>query len=267
VIKRGVIIGIGTIILVIGLTGLGLLQTEGIRPTKVISPEPAPAISQESQCPVNQTASTAVAAPQSKVGPGTQTGADLSQGAVPEQHPPSGDLAAEKPVPVPQVGKDERLNPKQDQVALPRPSPVQIQSGLSQDDKSTGKPRFDEKLKQAHLKSESQSYPRKAPPAQSGQPVVIKFNFDPARHRALKVAQVHSGDRIRVTVERVGQVDRKVRFTFSRHINSPQGSVLKVETMHSFSRPVTYPPDRGYYVIEVKIYPGNRWNIKPRSFV
>jgi hypothetical protein len=70
-----------------------------------------------------------------------------------------------------------------------------------------------------------------------------------------------------VKVRRVGQVDRKVHFTFSRNINSPQGAVLKLETMHSFGRPVTYSTDRGYYMIEVKIYPGNRWNIKPRSFV
>jgi len=96
---------------------------------------------------------------------------------------------------------------------------------------------------------------------------VIRFNFDPARDRGLNVAQVHSGDKIRVKWRRVGQVDSGVYFTFSRNINSPKGAVLKLKTRYSFDRPVMYRADRGYYVIEVKIYPGNRWNIKPRRFV
>ena len=43
---------------------------------------------------------------------------------------------------------------------------------------------------------------------------------------------------------------------------------MKVGTRYSMYRGVGYYPyERGYYVIEMKIYPGNRWNIKPRSFV
>jgi len=267
VIKRGAIIGIGTVILVIGLTGLGLVQTGVIQPPEVKTLEPAPASSQQSQCLVNETAPAAVPAPQSGVGPGTETGANLKESAVQGQQPPSGDLAAEKPAPAPQAGESERRYPKQDQFAQPRSSPVQVQKELSQDDKTTRKPKFDEKRRQAHLKSESERYARRTPPAISAQPVVIRFNFDPARHRGLNVARVHSGDRIMVNVQPVGQVDQRVHFTFSRNINSRRGAVLKLETMHSSARPVMYPNDLGYYVIEVKIYPGNRWNIMPRSFV
>jgi hypothetical protein len=112
---------------------------------------------------------------------------------------------------------------------------------------------------------EQHLHARKAPARQKG-PVVIRFNFDPAQGRRLDVAQVHLGDRIRVKVHRVGQVDRRVFFTFLRDLDSPQGALLELETMYSFER-AAYGRGRGYYVIEVKIYPGNRWNIMPRSFV
>ena len=96
---------------------------------------------------------------------------------------------------------------------------------------------------------------------------MIRFKFDPARNRRLDVAQVHLGDKIRVKVRQVGYVGRRVYFTYSRSLNSPQGAVLKLETMYPFEHPVISRRYQGYYVIEVKIYPGNRWNTKPRSFV
>jgi hypothetical protein len=265
VIKPGAIIGIGTVILVIGLSGLGLLQTGVIHPTEVKSPEPA--TGQQSEGPMNQTAPAAAPAPQSGVEPGAQTGANLAGSALQGRQPPSGDLAAEEPVPVPEAGKGESGYPKQDRLGHPQSSPVQIQRELSQDAKTTREPKCDEKRSKAHLKSESERYARRTPPAHSAQPLVIRFNFDPARDRGLNVAQVHSGDKIRVKWRRVGQVDRRVYFTFSKNINSPKGAVLKLKTRRSFDRPVMYRTDRGYYVIEVKIYPGNRWNIKPRRFV
>ena len=264
-IKPGAFIGIGTVILVIGLSGLGLLQTGVIHPTEVKSPEPA--TGQQPEGSVNQTAPAAAPAPQSGVEPGAQTGANLPESALQGHQPPSGDLAAKEPVPIPQVGKGERLYPKQDQFAHFRSSPVQIQRELSQDANTTRAPKCDEKRSQAHLKSESARHACKMPPAHRAQPVVIRFHFDPARDRGLNVAQVHSGDKIRVKWRQVGQVDRSVYFTFSKNLNSPKGAVLKLETRRSFDRPVMYRTDRGYYVIEVKIYPGNRWNIKPRSFV
>lgn len=263
-IKRGVIIGIGTVILVIGLTGLGLLQTGVIYPTEVKSPETAPPTGQQSQGPVDQTAQAIAPAPQSGVSPGTETGAEPG---VQGRQPPSEDLAAEKPVPAPQAGEGERRYPKQDQVAHPRSSPVQTQRELSQGPEITRELKAGEKRRLEHRKSESKRYAHKTRPVHSAQPVVIRFNFDPAQDRALNVAHVHSGDKIRVKLRRVGQVDSRVYFTFSRNINSPQGAVLKVKTRYAFDRPDMYRTDRGYYVIEVTIYPGNRWNIKPRSFV
>jgi len=263
VIKSGVIIGIGTVILVIGLSGLGLLQTGVFHPTEVKLPEPVS--SQQSQGPVNQTETATASAPQAGVEPGTPSGPNLPESAPQGSQPQSGDLAVVKPVP--QAGNGESSYQKQDKFAHFRSSPVQIQRELSQDAKTTRSPKYDEKRSQARLKSGSERYTRRTPSAYRAQPVVIRFNFDPARDRGLNVAQVHSGDKIRVKWRQVGQVGRGVYFTFSRKLNSPKGAVLKLKTRYSFAHPVMYRTDRGYYVIEVKIYPGNRWNIKPRSFV
>jgi hypothetical protein len=120
-------------------------------------------------------------------------------------------------------------------------------------------------------KSQSKSYAGKSPPSrrESGAhdgPVVIKFNFDPALKRRLDIAQVHLGDRIRVNVRRVGDVNREVYFTFQEDLDSPQGALRELKTMQPFER-ADYRRSRGYYTIEVKIYPGNRWNIMPRSYV
>jgi hypothetical protein len=62
--------------------------------------------------------------------------------------------------------------------------------------------------------------------------------------------------------------DGRVYLTYSRNPDSKEGALVKVGTGHPMYRSVDYNPrERGYYVIEMKIYPGNRWNIKPRSFV
>ncbi len=267
-IKHGAILGIGTVILVIGLTGLGLLQTGVINPTEVKLPEPPPASSQ--QCPgaADQIAPATVPAPPSGAGAGTQSGAALTERPAQGQQPRSGNLAAEKPVPVPHVGSGERRYPKPDQVAKRRPSSVKLNRELSQGAKTYRKSGKDEKRKPAHRKSGPGRYAHKTSPARSHQPVVIKFTFDPTQDHGLNVAQVHSGDKIKVKLRRVGPVDRRVYFTFSRDINSPQGGVLELKTAGSAEGPAIYrTADAGYYVVEVKIYPGNRWNIKPRRFV
>jgi len=263
VITRGAIIGIGTVILVIGLSGLGLLQTGVFHPTEVKLPEPAS--SQQSQGTVNQTETASAPAPQAGVEPGAPSGPNLPESALQGSQPQSGDLAVVKPVPP--AGKGESSYQKQDKSAHFRSSPVEIQRELSQNAKTTQTPKYDVKRSQVHRKSGPERYARRTPPAYSAKPVVIRFNYDPARDRGLNVAQVHSGDKIRVKWRQVGQVGRGVYFTFSRKLNSPKGAVLKLKTRYSFDRPVMYRTDRGYYVFEVKIYPGNRWNIKPRSFV
>jgi hypothetical protein len=98
-------------------------------------------------------------------------------------------------------------------------------------------------------------------------PIVIRFTFDPERNRPFDVASVHLGDRVRVKVRQVGQVSRRVYFTFSRGLNSPRGALLELKTMYSFERPAYFREGGGYYVIQVLIYPDNRWRIMPRSLV
>lgn len=255
--KRGAMIGIGAVLLVFGLAGLGLLQTGVIYPPAspgpvnqagVKPPEPAPQSAPQAQGQGEQTAQPPIQVPQPGGGPSVQVG----------QQPPEaagGGREVEKPVPVPQVGKGERRYPKQDQVTQPPPSQAPPKLAPSP-----------EKRLPAHPKIESKRYARRAVPSRKVRPLVIRFKFDPAWDRQMDVARVHLGDKIRVKVHKVGRVDRRVYFIFSRNIDSPQGAVLQLKTMYSFEC-LSRRPHRGYYEIEVKIIRGNRWNIMPRSFV
>lgn len=238
--KRGVIIVIGSVILVVGLTGLALLQTGVIYPKASVGPV---------NLPEEKTLEPPSESGQQASGPAVQ------QPAAPPRSGQelSADLGTQKPATVPQVGKGERRDQGQAQAEQPRIPPRSAE--------------IDRQRRQEAGKYESKQYANNAPPAQTTKPVVIRFKFDPARNRGLDVAQVHLGDKIRVKVRQVGYVGRRVYFTYSRRLNSPQGAVLKLETMYPFERPVISRRYQGYYVIEVKIYPGNRWNTKPRSFV
>ena len=219
--KRGAIIVLGTVILVVGLTGLALLQTGVIGPRPLIGPVNLPA-----------------------GGTGSQGG--ISSGEI--EGPP----AALHAIPPPQQ-------------AAATPSATRPAGGSgSQAPKCA---QIDSQRKQALVKSKLQRYARKATPAHITKPVVIRFKFDPANNRRLDLARVHLGDKIRVKMQQVGRVHRRVYFTFSKSPDSSQGAVLMLGTMMSFEGQGIYRRNRGYYKIEVKIYPGNRWNINPRSYV
>jgi hypothetical protein len=261
VIKRGAIIIIGTVILVAGLTGLALLQTGVICPPASIGPVNTPEV--QSSVPAPESGKQV---PGPAGGPERQPSPSLEQGQGPSaqggQQPPSANLGTQKPIAVPQVGNGERRYPRQNRVEQPRAvaRSAQLDRKRRQAAAKSERERF-------ARKSESKRNARKAASAHTAKPVVIRFNFDPALNRRLDLAQVHLGDKIRVKVRQVGWVDRRVYLAYSNSPDSPQGAVLMLETMVSFERRGAYRHNRGYYVIEVKIYPGNRWNIHPRSFV
>jgi hypothetical protein len=99
-------------------------------------------------------------------------------------------------------------------------------------------------------------------------PVVIRFRFDPLRDREIYVARVHRGDKVKVSARQVGLGGGKVYVSYTSGIDSRKGAMVKVRAGYPpHMRAGFNPSERGYYVIEMKIYPGNRWNIKPRSFV
>ncbi len=266
-INRGVIIGFGTVLLVVGLAGLGLLQTGVMYP-----PGSSESVKLAELGPGQQSGGNPLAGVAESTSPTPQSGSVSPGGRVNKADQAAslaGGPSAEKPVPIPQVGQGERRYPGQ-QPGATVPGFAQTRPPYSDGASAARKPGFDENRLRARLKSESKhhaSYARKAAPTRSSKPVVIRFDFDPAQYRRLDVAQVHLGDKIRVKVRRVGPVDRRVYFTFSRSLDSPQGAILELGTMYSFERVVFRPRDRGHYKIEVKIYPGNRWNIAPRSFV
>ena len=248
-IKRGAAIGIGTVLMVIGLGGLALLQTGVINPPQSLAP----------------TGFTEVKPPEPALenAQGPQPAPQAGEGAPTAQPPASADLKPQKPIPVPQLGGGERRYPAQDRIEQQRSA--KKESGLNDVLRHTARKAGSKS--HAH-KAKSRSSVRMAHPAFGIKPVVITFRFDPVRDRELYVARVHTGDKIKVNVRRVGMADGRVYLTYTRNIHSKEGVLVKVGTRYSMYRGVGYYPyERGYYVIEMKIYPGNRWNIKPRSFV
>ncbi len=269
-IKQGAIIGIGTVLLVIGLGGLALLQTGVIYPPASIGPVSTSEVTPPGPAPENAQAP-----------PPPQAGVEAAPSAQGGQAPGPANLGPPKTIPVPQAGRGERRYPVPDQIEQ-RP-PARKQSAVNKkrgrsarmaEPKSYARKAQSKSYarksasKSYARKAGSKSYARKAYRASAMKPVVIRFRFDPVRDRELYVARVHSGDKIKVDMRRVGSVDRRVYFTYAGDSNSKRGALVKVGTRYPVSRRAGfYPNERGYYVIEIKIYPGNRWNIKPRSFV
>jgi len=252
VIKRGAVIGIGTVLLVIGLGGLALLQTGVIYPPASIGPANLSEVKPAEPAP--QSAQTPQPAPQAgKPAPSAQGGRPSA----------STNAGPQKPVPFPHLGNGERRSPGQSQIEQRRTALKE--SGVSSKrGRSAGKV----ERKSYARKAQSKSYGEKSHVASAAKPVVIRFRFDPVRDREMYVARVHSVDKIRVNVQRVGAVDGRVYVTYTRNYHPVEGALVKVGTRYPpYVRAGFYPHERGYYVIELKIYPGNRWNIKPRSFV
>ncbi len=252
--KRGAIIVLGTVILVVGITGLALLQTGVICPRPSIGPVNLTAEGTGSQGGSPSGEIEGPSAALHAVPPPPQAAATPS--VANPAAPPS--QAAARPSEVSAAGGPGSQAPKSAQIDRKRRQ-VQVKSEHKRYAKSVSK--------RHALKSEPKRYARKATPAHITKPVVIRFKFDPANDRRLDLARVHLGDKIRVKMQQVGRVDRRVYFTFSKSPDSPQGAVLMLGTMMSFEGQGIYRRNRGYYKIEVKIYPGNRWNINPRSYV
>lgn len=276
--KRGAFIGIGSVLLVMGIAGLALVQTGVIVPT---SPKTAGSpTEQKLALPPPETAS-----PQS----GT-TGNKLAEPVKPQE--PQQEAPTERPLLPPAVGKGERRYPGQSQAVETPPAKPQPQPRpKTEQPKPSAKP----------LKN----YARQESPAPK-QSVSLRVRFDPSRDRNVRLATVHWGDRVVVSVRRVGQPDARLYLSFnmhesfrssssgrsrqsgvvltpikdedelvlsaekqfgpflSRQLDSKDGAVLRLTAQNDSRRSRN---DRGYYEIQMTIYAGNRWDIKPRSFL
>ncbi|MDR3568231.1 MAG: hypothetical protein P4L43_09415 [Syntrophobacteraceae bacterium] len=257
--NRKVMVTVGVALLVMGLSGIGLVQTGVIFPK-------APATE-----PVQKSSGPPAAA--AELPPGAL---EKAPGHVPMdksfQPPPAGVARKhpEKAAPFQnkvQTASGAKAAPHRDAAlkAVRRfAMTVHNEAHASDGRKSPG-------LKPARRRARAQVAhgPRHAAahPFYPMHPVVIRFTFDPARNRPFGVASLHLGDRVRVKIRQVGQVGQRVYFTFSRGLNSPRGAILELKTMYSFERPVNLRGAPGYYVIQVQIYPDNRWRIMPRSLV
>ena len=257
--NRTAIVGIGAVLLVIGLAGIGLEQTGVIfsrTPTTPVaqkSPGPPVAAGPESQPAANQPPK------QLKPVPAPPAAAPVSAA----RHSREKSAAVKKQVRVSHQAK----RAQERDTALRAVRKFAIATSNEQSNLTPQKHVSSRVRTHAPLKAARGYLALNRSPFAPTHPVVIRFTFDPARDRPFSVASIHLGDRVRVNVHQVGQVNRRVYFTYSRGLNSRQGAKLVLKTMYSFERPVFFRGGRGYYVIQVQIYPDNRWRIMPRSLV
>ncbi len=218
---RGAFIGFGTVLLVLGLTGLALLQTGVITPPSPVTGRTLELQTQEQQS--SGPGPLASAGGKLPPPPPPETPSPPPEPAAPSVQPPAPRETPEaKTIPVPKVGKGVRSYPRQDQVEPPvvkekkqvmgKQSERRIQSKQSARKGSTAGAGYKQ---YSTGKGAASVGKRSAGPAARGkQPTVVRFKFDPSRNRELNVARVHFGDRVVVRVRRVGQADNQVYLTF-----------------------------------------------------
>ncbi len=283
-------ISFGVFLLTLGLAGMALVQTGVIFKTAKGRPDSL----FESKAPEqpSESGGQQLAAPGPEERP-VQQGND-SAIKTPQQQSPQVSRN-DKPVPVPGIGSGNRTYPRQlgQSEMSQKPLPDTNYAARSLDSNSMS----------SRQRKDAVSEQKKSRKDNTAQPVVIRIRYNPARTSEIRVARVHFGDRVVLKIRRIGNAERQIYLTFSlpdgyasnrrvsrfaavitpvndndqlsltaqrdfgpdltEKLDSKKGAVLKLGSRESsFSR-----YDRGYYEIEMKIYPGNRWNIRPRSFI
>lgn len=249
--RRGAV-GVGVALLVIGLAGLGLVKIGVLCPMGAVAPprgdilggvDVAQAIKQPEEMLKSSASGSAEAAGQSL--------------------PQSGGVQKSEPLHEPLASHPNGANPYEKSFKKPARTQAHfVRSGIARQ-----KPQLNAHRRYVPPKAGANHLVARRVYVSPPRPVVIRFNYDPARCRPFDVARLHLGDRVRISVVRVGQVNRRVYFTFSGNLNSRRGARLTLKTMYSFERPVYYRGATGYYVVRIRIYPANRWRISPRSLI
>jgi len=273
VIKRSAVMGIGFVFLVIGLAGLALLLTAVVhRPASkwqfgLFDVKP-PGPLQE--------------------GPGRQAGLERRQ----LPGPPDGIKQTPEPesqteqVPAPQSGEEPRIpspavntngaspaiNPSAaESKPRPRPSPEALQPVVIRFHFDPAQKR-EINVAQVHLGDSISVRVRRFGQADLGLHLAFAVpdtletgawrQWSTGSRRAA-VAPIHDIDRIVLTA------DRDFGVALTRKLDSKEGAVLKLGADYPAGPAFQYrsPAGWGGYVIEMRIYSGNRWKIKPRGLL
>ena len=267
-------------------------------------PEPSDSIKQTPE-PGSQTEQ--VPAPQSGEGPRTPSAAVHTDGApgainprsagngVDEQRLTSGDQAAEKAISVPQAGKGERRYPEQGQAGLQgtakpgagttrnpslagskarlHPSPEALQPVVIRFHFDPAE-RREINVARVHFGDSISVRVRRFGQSELGLHLTFAVpdtletgawrGWSAGSRRAF-VAPIQDVDRIDLTA------DGDLGVALTRKLDSKEGAVLKLGADYprgqNLDAPRGGPARRGRYEIEMRIYPGNRWNIKPKGLV
>ena len=259
-VKRGAVIGIGFFLLGVGLTSLVLMKMEGVyRPASKGQPDlhdvKPPAPSQQE--------------------PGTQPGFELRPLPVTpdsiKQTPEPGSQTEQSPAP--QSVEEPKNPPLAETKSQPRPSPEALPPVVIRF-------RFDPaqqreiNVAQVHLGDSISVRVRRRGLANLGLHLAFAvpdtLETDAWRQwstgaRRAAVAPIHDTDRIVLTA------DGDFGVALIKKLDSNEGAVLRLgadyPAGHNLGAPRGGPAGWGGYVIEMRIYPGNRWKIKPRSLM
>ncbi len=258
-IKRGALIGIGFVLLVIGLAGLALLQAGVINlpaskdQLSLLEVKPpgstpegsgrqadlerrqlpgAPESMKQTPEPGSRTAQVPAATPQSSEGPQTTRNPSVAGGSEARCHPSSEalrpvvirfhfDPAAKREIDVARVHFGDLIS-------------VKVR-------------RFGQADLRLHLAF--------------AVPDTVEtgaWRGWSAGSRRVVVIPIQDTDRISLTA------DRDFGVVLTRDLDSKKGAILKLGADYPPGRrSLIYQHERGAYEMEMKIYPGNRWNIKP----
>jgi hypothetical protein len=219
--KRAFIVGSGVILLGFGITGLALMHTGLIHNASnsgslSLLEEKLPDASPDSS---QQAALEAMLPPQAE---STTSPAQKSpNGERSAQNREDDQLTNKRAVPVPQVGKGLRRYPNQNQLAQPPVSNRKPQ--MKAERKTRGADSRNLASKAGAHKVETPKAAASKARASNKQVLTARFSFDPLRNRHIKVARVHSGDRVAIKIRPVGRPDSRLYLAFNTYEDSMPG--------------------------------------------
>ena len=214
--KRALIVGSGVILLGFGVTGLALMHTGLIynpsnNASQSLLEEKLPDASPDS---IKQASVEGMLPPQAESAPSPGRQSPNSERSA--QNREEDQSINKKAVPVPQVGKGLRRFPNLNQLAQPPVSDKKPQMKAERKTRGVDPRALTAKAVASKVRASKAGTSNK-------QVLTVRFSFNPGKNKQIKVARVHSGDRVAIKVHRVGHPDSRLYLAFNTYEESLRG--------------------------------------------